>query len=650
MGRHRAGAAVEETRDELFGSGIRLSLGQLRHEGAGLRVGFFTMARELPRLLAVTVRLGRTAAPGALAAIVTAELIGGVATVVTLMATYRVLVPLMAGGPSRERLLAAAPALIAIALAAGTASVMRAGSKAAASRLGPRAERLAYTRLLERAAKVELAALEDAGFHNLLGAARQGTRATRIVITNAIALLTGLTNLVASAGVLTVLHPLLLPLLLATIAPKGWSAVRAARARFASAKRYMDLTRQLEVLGDLLSSPNTGPEIRAHGAAPYLLAHYDRLSSVAEEEQERLGRAEARGVLAGDALSGLASMATYAALGALLLMGTVPLAVAGAAVMAIRTGRTSLIGLIMSTNQMYEQGLFVLEWERACTEAEERAMHTGELALPPGPVEIRARNLSFVYPHKTRPALDGVDVVIRPGEIVALVGENGSGKSTLAKLLSGLYLPSGGQVTWGGTPIELLDRQSVFERIALAAQDFPRWPFTARVNLAIGRTDHARDRDRLWWAGLASGADMVAASLPDGWETLLAREFMGGTELSGGQWQRLGLGRAWFRDAPVLVFDEPTSALDPRAETEIFAKVGTLAADGRTVILITHRLASVRRVDRIYVLRQGKVIEHGTHESLMADDGTYAEMYRLQADQYVDTPVSTADDKKEFSQ
>jgi ATP-binding cassette subfamily B protein len=275
-------------------------------------------------------------------------------------------------------------------------------------------------------------------------------------------------------------------------------------------------------------------------------------------------------------------------------------------------------------------------------------MHTGDAALPPHPVEIRARNLSFVYPQKTRPALDGVDVVIRPGEIVAFVGENGSGKSTLAKLLSGLYLPSGGEVTWGGVSIELLDRRSVFGRVAVAAQDFPRWPFTARVNLAIGRTDHTDDRERLWWAGLVSGADTVAASLPDGWDTLLAREFMGGTELSGGQWQRIALGRAWFRDAPVLVFDEPTSALDPRAETEIFDKVGTLAADGRTIILITHRLASVRRVDRIYVLRQGKVIEHGTHESLMAADGTYAEMYRLQAEQYA--PLSTADDKKEFSQ
>ncbi|GAB2806783.1 ABC transporter ATP-binding protein [Actinoallomurus bryophytorum] len=623
--------------DELFGSGIRVSIGQLRHEGAGLLVGFSTMARELPRLLAATIRLGREAAPRALAAIIVAELVAGVGTAVTLLSTYRVLVPLMAGGPSRDRVLAAAPALVAIALAAGTASVMRACSKAAASRLGPRAERLAYTRLLEGAAQVELAALEDAEFHNLLGAARQGTRATRIALSNAIALLTGLTNLVASAGVLTVLHPVLLPLLAAGIAPKGWSAVRAARARFASTKRYMDLTRQLEVLGDLLSGPNPGQEIRAHGVAPFLLEHYRRLSAVAEEEQERLGRAEARNTLVGDALSGLAGLATYAALGALLLTGAVPLAVAGAAVMAIRTGKMSLTALVMSTNQIYEQGLFVLEWERACAEAGRLAMHTGHLALPPRAVEIRAENLRFAYPHETRPALDGVDVVIRPGETVAFVGENGSGKSTLAKLLIGLYLPQGGQVTWAGVPIWHLDRRRLFERVALVTQDFTRWPFTARVNLAIGRSEHARDDARLRWAGWTSGADAVAASLPDGWDTLLAREFMGGTELSGGQWQRIGLGRAWFRDAPVLVFDEPTSALDPRAEIEVFDKVGMLAAQGRTIVLITHRLASVRRADRIYVLAHGKVVEHGTHQSLMDAGGAYAAMYQLQAGQYAET-------------
>ncbi|GII79997.1 multidrug ABC transporter permease [Sphaerisporangium rufum] len=634
MGRHATGGPASAGHDELFGRGIRLEGGRTRHEGAGTRTGFLTMARELPALVAVTARLGREAAPGPLAAVVAAEVVAGAATAVTLLSTYHVLTPLLAGGPSAAGLLAAGPAIAVLSAAAAAASAARAAGTAAVSRLGPAIERRAYTRLLEHAAGTELAALEEPGFHDLVESARQGTRATRLVVTGAVQLLGGLTGLVAVAGVLGVLHPLLLPLLAATVVPKGWSAVRAARARFTSAKRNIELTRQLEVLSGLLTRPDVAPEVRAHGAGRFLLGHYERLSGTAEREQARLGRGEARLALAGDAVSGTAVVLTYVTLGWLLLAGTVPLAVAGTAVIAIRTAKAGLLNLVMSVNQVYEQGLFVLDWEKACREAAGRALRSGDVLLPARPVEIRADRLTFAYPGQERLALDGVDVRIRPGEIVALVGANGSGKSTLAKLLTGLYLPTSGEVRWGGVPIGRLNRQGVFDRVALMTQDFARWPTTARVNLTIGRAEQAADRDRLWWAGFESGTDAVVSGLPHGWDTLLAMQFLGGTDLSGGQWQRIGLGRAWFRNAPVLVFDEPTSALDPRAEVEVFEKVASLAAHGRTVILVTHRLASVARADRIYVLDSGRVAEHGTHDELMRAGGPYAEMYRLQAAQF----------------
>jgi ATP-binding cassette, subfamily B, bacterial len=634
MGRHRTGHAPDEVRDPLFGGGIRASHGQLKHEGAGVRTGFLAMVRELPGLVAVTVRLARQAAPKQLLAVLVAESVSAVATVVTLLSTYRVLVPLMTGGPSAERLMAAVPALLVMAAAAAAGSLARAAGRAAVSRLGPTVERLAYTRLLALAADTELGALESPAFHNLLEAARQGTRAARVVITQAAQLLSGLSTLVAVGAVLGVLHPLLLPLLLATVVPKGWSAVRSAHARFASAKRNTELGRQLDVLSGLLTGREVAAEVRAHGAGAFLLRHYDRLSAQAEAEQGRLGREEAKLGLAGDAASGAAAVLTYLTLGLLLLSGTIPLAVAGAVVIAIRTAKASLLSLVMSINQVYEQGLYVLEWERACEEAAQHRMSSGPMPLPAGPVEIRADALTFAYPGQSRLALDRVDVLIRPGEIVAFVGANGSGKSTMAKLLSGLYLPTAGQVSWGGVPIERLRREEVFDRVALVAQDFARWPATAHVNVTLGRPDDAGDRERLWRASVASGSDTVVAALPAGWETLLAREFMGGTELSGGQWQRIGLGRAWFRDAPVVVFDEPTSALDPKAEIEIFERVAGLATAGRTVILVTHRLASVSRADRIYVFDAGRVIEHGRHTELMRADGPYASMYRLQAAQY----------------
>jgi ATP-binding cassette subfamily B protein len=185
-----------------------------------------------------------------------------------------------------------------------------------------------------------------------------------------------------------------------------------------------------------------------------------------------------------------------------------------------------------------------------------------------------------------------------------------------------------------GVPTDRLDRDRLFDRIALVSQEFVRWPFTARMNVAIGRSDRAVNEQWLRYAADATGATPVLNGLDSGWDTLPAREFYGGTNLSGGQWQRLGLARAWYRNAPILVVDEPTSALDPSAEIEIFNRIAELARYGRMIILITHRLASVSRADYIYVLDSGRISEHGTHTDLMRLNGSYASMYRLQAAQF----------------
>jgi ABC-type multidrug transport system fused ATPase/permease subunit len=247
---------------------------------------------------------------------------------------------------------------------------------------------------------------------------------------------------------------------------------------------------------------------------------------------------------------------------------------------------------------------------------------------------IAAHEVRFRYPGAERPALEGVSMLVQRGEVIALVGENGSGKTTLAKLLVGLYLPTSGTVTWDGVSMTELDRAEVADRATLVLQNFTQWPFTARANVTVGRTEHEHDRDRLYAAAARAGADVVAGGLDHGWDTLLAREFWGGTQLSGGQWQRIAHARALFRDAPVLIFDEPTSALDPRAEAEAFSRVIELADEGRAVVMITHRLASVRRADRIYVLESGRIVETGTHTELLALGGRYCSLYKLQADQF----------------
>jgi ATP-binding cassette subfamily B protein len=228
-----------------------------------------------------------------------------------------------------------------------------------------------------------------------------------------------------------------------------------------------------------------------------------------------------------------------------------------------------------------------------------------------------------------------VSLAIRAGEIVALVGENGSGKTTLAKLLAGLYRPAQGVIRWDGLDLSTIDPDELRRSIAVIFQDFIRYHLPARENIGLGRVDGIDDLGAIRDAARHAGADTFIESLTRGYDTMLGPEFIGGTDLSIGQWQRMALARAFVRDAPFVILDEPTAALDPRAEHDLFERIRTLLSD-RTVLLISHRFSSVRSADRIYVLRHGQVVEHGRHEELMALDGLYAELFTLQAKQYVD--------------
>jgi ATP-binding cassette subfamily B protein len=250
-------------------------------------------------------------------------------------------------------------------------------------------------------------------------------------------------------------------------------------------------------------------------------------------------------------------------------------------------------------------------------------------------VEAVVEDVTFRYPGTERLALRGASVRLRRGEVVALVGENGSGKTTLAKLLCGLYRPTSGRILWNGVDTAELPLSELRRGVAIVFQDFARYELSAADNIALGRHERATDRPAVEAAARLAGAHDIVAALPDGYETRLSRAFTAGTDLSIGQWQRLALARAFFRDAGFLVFDEPTSALDPRAEQELFETVQQLAT-GRTVLLISHRFSTVRSADRIYVLDEGRVIEEGNHAGLMSRRGRYAELYTLQAAAYAD--------------
>ncbi|MEV5312274.1 ABC transporter ATP-binding protein [Streptomyces sp. NPDC052610] len=610
-------------------------MGWNQHADAFLELSFRAMVVRLPGLLASSLRLARRADGRAARTVLTAEAGRGAAQAVSLLAMNSVLGDLMGGGPIEDRLRSAVPALVTMAVVLLVAALLRAASTYATGRLEPKVERVATELYLERAASVELAAIEDHAFHKLLDTAQYGADSARRMITYGTRVVNAMISLIAAAGVLTVLHPLLLPLLVTMTLPSAWSALTNARRRYESFHIWVQHARAGHLISGLLTEPAAAPEIRVHGVGPFLLRHFRSMSEAAEAEQARLARLAARTGLFAAAWTGLAAVATYATLGGLLLVGAMSLSVAGTAVIAIRTGSASLDSLVLEVNLLHEEALFVGDLERLYTEAAERAIPVGGAALPENPREIRFENVTFSYPgDSARPALDDVTLTLPLGRIIALVGENGSGKTTLVKLLAGLYTPDRGRILWDGVDAATADRHRLAERIAMVAQDFKRWPFTARVNVALGRPSAPVTDERLTAAIGEAGAEEVVADLPRGLDTLLAREFSGGHELSGGQWQRLGIARAAYRRGGILIVDEPTAALDARAELEVFEKIRALAGTGQTVVLITHRLASVRHADLVHVLEQGRLVESGAPDELLAGGGVYAELYGLQAEQF----------------
>ncbi|MEU8545806.1 ABC transporter ATP-binding protein [Streptomyces roseoverticillatus] len=635
---------VSESELLLFGGALRPDKAFVTYERPLLRLSFWAMARQLPAMVATVARAAWHEDPRALCTLLGAELGQGLTRAFGLVAANRALTALFTAGPTPARLREALPSLLAVTSVAAATALLSAVSLAAAGQLEPKVERVCTARFYRGAVRVELAVLEDKDFHRLLDAGRFGTDSVRLMIGSSVTVVNALVGLAASAGVLALLHPSLVFMLILVAAPKGWGAVVTARRQYASRHAWIEHRRAISVITSTLTGHDTAAEIRVHGAGRMLVGAYDDMAATVEKEQQRLARAEAVTCSAASALSGGGALAVYGVLWLLLASGGMPLAVAGTAVIAVRAAGASLTALVTQTNRLYEEAMYLGDLERACTEAERHAIPAGGTPLPRGVKEIRLEKVTFVYPGAPAPALSDVSLTVPPGKVVALVGANGSGKTTLSKLVAGLYLPTSGHLYWNGVEIRDADRDQLFDHVAVLSQDFPRWPMTARANVHIGRPGTPPDQARIERAAAESGATGVVSSLPHQWDSLVVKGFERGTQISGGQWQRLGSARARYRRAPLLIVDEPTSALDPRAEAEAFQSLRTLTDDGTTVLLITHRLAATATADLIYVLDHGRVVGKGTHEELMAvEGGLYRSMYELQAAQYgVGAPQSAA--------
>ncbi|GAA0217996.1 ABC transporter ATP-binding protein [Actinomadura nitritigenes] len=599
------------------------------HDEELLKAGLPAMLRRLPALVTAALRLAWRASRADTAVALGGNLAAGAFTAFGLLATSSVLASLFAAGPTPGRIRAALPALALVAAATGLRGGLLAAAGWAQARLKPQVERQAERRLFELSTQVELTAFDDHEFHNAMRRARDnGVPDTATVVEMTVSVLTGAVGLAAPAVALGLLHPVLMPLLLVTAVPAGWAALRTARLRYAAFYRLSAARRRKFMLSDLMAERQPAAEVRAFTLRGFLLGEYDRVADLEQHVQLDVARRQAGAKAGGDLLTGAATVAVYGALGGLLAGGVIPLSVAGAAVLAIRSGQTSLAASMQSLNKLYEAGLYFGDYLNFLVLAADRTPPPDGAAPPAGDFRrITADRVSFRYPGAAAPALTDVSVTVTRGEVIALVGENGSGKTTLAKLLAGLYRPDTGTIRWDGADLAAMDGDALRRRVSVIAQDHTRWPLTVRENIMMGRP---LDEERLADATAAAGADRVVEELPDGYDALLDRRFRGGHDLSGGQWQRIAVARGFYRDAALVIFDEPTSALDARAEHALFERIRR-HADGRTVVLITHRLASVRFADRIYVLDHGRVAESGTHDDLLAAGGGYADLYRLQA-------------------
>ncbi|MGW6238380.1 ATP-binding cassette domain-containing protein [Streptomyces sp. NPDC055094] len=613
---------------------MRLKIGQ--HDTASAAVSTLAMARRLPATLRATVRLGWRADRRALVGMLTAQTLTAVLAAVALAMTTRVIGALLNilaaytdGQTIRPLLTGAVPTAVVVTVCLVGAALADAASRAAAARLGPRCAREADLEVLRAAAAVELSAYEHPGFEDNLEAAGKGSELTRDLVTDAQALISSLAQMTAAVAVLSALHPLLLGLLLLAALPRGWAAVKAARIQHTTAHTTLADTRLRTLLRGYCTDRNTAAEIRACGMGGFLTHRYGQVSDRLEKESLAAALRALRTQLTGDAVSALAMAAAWAALAGLVAAGRIDLAAAGTALFALRTSNGALAGMTQAGARLFRTSLYLDDWTAFLTEARAHRSHRGTVAIPDsGPDIISARGLTFTYPGTTTPAVNGVDLEIKRGEVIALVGENGSGKTTLAHLLTGLYLPDSGSVAWDSVDLADADPTTVWARVAMVPQDYTRWPLTARENITLGSPNNSDKAVRA--AAEAAGAITAIDKLPAGLDTSLARSWWGGHDLSGGQWQRIAIARAFHRDAPVHILDEPTAALDARAEHRIFSRLKTLAEES-TALFITHRLANARVADRIIVMHEGRIAESGTYHDLLERPGSlFGELHHLQ--------------------
>jgi ATP-binding cassette, subfamily B, bacterial len=489
-------------------------------------------------------------------------------------------------------------------------------------------------RVMEHAASLDLLAYEDPVFYDRLERAR--VQATdRLYMIQAIGRLIQqvITTITLSISIM-VFSPWLLLMLIVGVIPAFVGETHFAFLGYAKNFRQTPIRRQLDYLRILGGSKEAAKELKLFGLRDFLTSRFKGLSTQVYEEDVALAR---RKVGAGAVLSAIGTAGYYTAyvfavwrtVTGVFSFGTLTLLAN-----AIREASSNLQQTFSTLSTIADQALFLTDLIAFFE------MHPTIQSKPnalPAPRPIRRgfefRNVSFRYPGSSRLVLNKLNFHLHPGERVALIGENGEGKTTIVKLLTRLYDPFEGQVLLDGVDLREYNLEDLYREIGVIFQDYMRYEMTARENIAVGRIEQIDNLELVRQSAQKSMADHVVGKLPSGYEQMLGRRFDGGVDLSGGEWQKVALARAYLRDAQVLILDEPTSALDARSEYEVFQRFAELTA-GKMALFISHRFSTVRMADRIVVLENGCIAEEGSHDALTHLGGRYAEMFELQAASY----------------
>ena len=588
----------------------------------------------LPRLAARGTRLAWIAARREMALCVVLQLVAGIGLTASLL-LGRSLIESVARDRATTTLGDVAPTIAALALVTG---LVAAASTIVVERqriLAALVERHVQDQILDVVAQLPLASFESDGFHDRLRRASVNASERSWQVSLAIvSLLSATATLIPLALVLVRIEPLVLPAVVLAYVPLHFATTRNGRSFYDFSYAMTTPDRERAYLGGVLIGPGAVKEVRLFGSAGWLRERYDRLYDRRIEELGVLTRQRMRRSLIANAWSTAVTVAGLTLLVHWALSGRISPADAGVAAIAVQQIGMRMRMLGSTAGSLHESSLFIDDVVAFLELPPERIAGGGAGApAPDGFTTLTVDGLHFTYPGTEREVLRNVSITIGHDEVVALVGTNGSGKTTLAKILCGLYQPTAGRVLWDDTDLAGCDPASVRRHVAAAFQDFMKYELSARHNIGLGDAARMDDETAIRDVAGAVGAAEPVGRLPAGYDTRLSRAYADGADLSVGEWQRIALARAFFRESPLLVLDEPTASLDPHSERELFESMRELQR-GKALLLISHRFSSVRSADRIYVLDRGAVIESGSHDELMAMDGRYAEMFTMQAEAY----------------